>query len=198
MIFAKKFYATARLILTAGALLAGAADAEAASARPMDTERSMLTVKVYKTGLFSGFAHDHVIQAPIAQGWFDEQNPAVELTVETRQLKVVDPEGSDKDRAEVQRTMLGPKVMDRQSFPEIRFRSTQVEAKADNQWTVRGDLTLHGQTRPVTVNVEYRKGRYWGSAALKQRDFGIVPVSVAGGTVKVKDEVRVEFEVVGR
>jgi hypothetical protein len=33
---------------------------------------------------------------------------------------------------------------------------------------------------------------------LRQSEFGITPVTVAGGTIKVKDEVRVEFEVVGR
>jgi hypothetical protein len=38
-------------------------------------------------------------------------------------------------------------------------------------------------------------GRYVGSAKLKQRDFGMTPVSVAGGTVKVKDEVKIEFEI---
>ena len=58
---------------------------------------------------------------------------------------------------------------------------------------MRGNLTLHGQTRPVMVDVALRDGRHEGSARLKQRDFGITPVSIAGGTVKVKDEVKVEF-----
>ena len=34
-----------------------------------------------------------------------------------------------------------------------------------------------------------------GSTSLKQTDFGITPISIAGGTVKVKDEVRIEFDV---
>ena len=38
-------------------------------------------------------------------------------------------------------------------------------------------------------------GRYTGSATVKQKEFGMEPVSVAGGTVKVKDEVKVEFEI---
>jgi hypothetical protein len=32
-------------------------------------------------------------------------------------------------------------------------------------------------------------------STLKQTDFGITPVTVAGGTVKVKDEVKIEFEI---
>ena len=43
--------------------------------------------------------------------------------------------------------------------------------------------------------VKKQGGRYVGSATLKQRDFGMTPVSVAGGTVKVKDEVKIEFEI---
>jgi polyisoprenoid-binding protein YceI len=60
---------------------------------------------------------------------------------------------------------------------------------------VRGQLTLHGRTQPVTVSVTLKDGRYQGFATLKQRDFGIKPVSIAGGTVKVKDEVRIEFDI---
>jgi hypothetical protein len=46
----------------------------------------------------------------------------------------------------------------------------------------------------VTLKGEH----YRGAATLKQTDFGITPVTVAGGTVKVKDEVKIEFEVVLR
>ena len=72
--------------------------------------------------------------------------------------------------------------------------STRRSLGAD-QWTVRGNLTLHGQTHPVSVTVKKNGARYVGSASLKQRDFGMTPVSVAGGTVKVKDEVKIEFEI---
>ena len=41
-------------------------------------------------------------------------------------------------------------------------------------------------------------GRYRGTVTLKQRDFGIMPISIAGGTVKVKDEIKIEFDVVAR
>ncbi len=51
---------------------------------------------------------------------------------------------------------------------------------------------------PVKVDVERQEGRHRGSAWLRQSEFGITPVKVAGGTIKVKDEVRLDFEVVGR
>ena len=58
---------------------------------------------------------------------------------------------------------------------------------------MRGNLTLRGQTRPVTVHVTLKDGRYIGDATVKQTDFGIKPPGKAG--VRAKDEVRIEFDV---
>jgi polyisoprenoid-binding protein YceI len=152
---------------------------------------------VYKSGLFSAFAHDHEITAPITLGVFQEANPSVELTVDARKLRVVDPEVSDKDRAEIQATMLSAKVLEAEKFPEISFRSSKIERLGADKWAVQGDLSLHGQTRPVKVEVERQSGIYRGSATVLQKDFGIEPIRIAGGSVKVKNEVRIEFEIVG-
>jgi polyisoprenoid-binding protein YceI len=94
--------------------------------------------------------------------------------------------------------MLGPKVLDTERFAEIRFRSTRVERITDRKWLVHGELNLHGQTQPVNVDVTEQNGHYRGIAELKQKDFGINPISLGGGTVKVKNELRVEFDIVGR
>lgn len=48
---------------------------------------------------------------------------------------------------------------------------------------------------PTRVEVILKDERYRGSATLEQTDFGITPVTVAGGTVKVKNEVRVESDI---
>ncbi len=58
---------------------------------------------------------------------------------------------------------------------------------------MRGNLTLRGQTRPVTVQVTLKDGRYTGMTTVKQTDFGIKPPGKAG--VRAKDEVRIEFDV---
>ena len=91
--------------------------------------------------------------------------------------------------------MQGPQVLDSDRFPEIRFQSTTVEPKEASRWIVHGNLDLHGQTHPVIVDVTLKDGFYRGSTTLKQTRFGITPVSIAGGTVKVKDEIKVEFEI---
>ena len=190
-----------RRILPLALLLLGAGSIVAApTRREMDEARSTLTVRVSKAGLFSAFGHNHVIRAPLAQGSFEESVglPSVELEVDARQLQVLDPDLSAKDRSEVQQTMLGPSVLDSEKFSTIRFRSLTVEETGAGKWRVHGDLTLRGRSRAVLVEVTGGAGHYRGSATVKQSDFGIQPVSAAGGTIKVKDEVRVEFEIFGR
>jgi polyisoprenoid-binding protein YceI len=122
----------------------------------------------------------------------------VELVVDARQMRVMDKDVSEKDRAEIQETMLGPRVLDSRRFPEVRFHSTAVEAAGEGRWTVQGNLTFHGLTRLVKVDVQGQAGHYQGSAELKQKDFGIEPVSGGGGAVKTKNELRVEFEIVAK
>jgi len=168
----------------------------AAGTHPFDTKKSVITVHVFKAGFFSAFGHNHEVRAPISSGSIGQgSSPSVELTIDTRKMLVVDADVSDKDRADIQSTMLGPKVLDVARYPEIRFRSRRVEQTRTGQWRISGELTLHGQTRPLTLEVSGSAGRYRGSSTLRQKDFGITHVSVAGGTVKVKDEVRVDFDV---
>jgi polyisoprenoid-binding protein YceI len=176
-------------------LLAAAGMAAGQQPRAVDTERSRMTLRVLRGGLFGFAGHNHEIRAPIASGSVDEATGKVEIAVDARQLLVLDPDVDAKERQEVQETMHGPKVLDSARYPEIRFRSTEAR-KSGEEWIVRGELTLHGQTKPVEVRVKGGNGRYTGTAGVKQKDFGMEPVSVAGGTVKVKNEVKIEFEVV--
>jgi polyisoprenoid-binding protein YceI len=146
----------------------------------------------------SAFGHEHAIRAPIQNGTFDEDKGTVDFVVDARTLRVLDSDVSDTDRTEIQSTMVGPKVLDSAQFHEIHFHSTEVSRSSENRWIVRGDLTLHGQTHRVKVDVERQDGRYGGSARLRQSESGITPVIASGGAIKVKDEVEVEFEVVGK
>jgi len=181
--------ANAFLAILAGALALGA------EPRAIDTKTSTLTIRVGKAGAFSAFGHDHVIEAPIGSGTADLEARRVELRVPAAALRVSDPKASESDREAVQKTMLGPQVLDSARFPEIVFRSTAATESGAGAWSVTGNLTLHGETRPVTVVVKQSAGRYTGSVSIKQTDFRIKPVKVARGTVKVKDELRIEFEI---
>jgi len=186
--------------LTHSALLIGAAGliwtgSARAAQHAIDTAKSTMTVHVSKAGALSAFGHDHDIAAPIAGGEVDPEAHRVELHLRSASLKVRDTKGSQKDHDEIQKTMSGPEVLDVERHPEIRFKSTSVESAGGESWTVRGELTLHGQTQPVTVTLREQGGHYTGSAQFKQTEFGIKPVKIAGGTVKVKDEVRIQFDI---
>lgn len=163
--------------------------------KPIDAAHSTMTVHVFKAGMLSAFGHDHEVTAPVAEGSVDAGARKVELRVEASSLRVVDAKTSDKDRGEIQATMIGPQVLDAQNFKEIRFRSTSAEQSSPGLWTVAGNLTLHGQTRPVSVQVREQNGQYSGSCKLNITDYGIKPVKAAGGTVRVKDEVQIDFEI---
>jgi polyisoprenoid-binding protein YceI len=160
----------------------------------IDAQNSTLTIHVGKTGVFSGLGHEHEVRAPIQSGMADTgSQAAVEIHVDARSLRVIDKDESEKDRTEVQKTMLGPEVLDSEHYQEIVFKSTGAETAGQGRWTLRGTLTLRGQTRPVTVHVTLKNGQYTGETTVKQTDFGITPPGKAG--VRAKDEVRIEFDV---
>jgi hypothetical protein len=170
-----------------------------AGGRPIDTDRSTLTVFVYKSGLFSAFADDHIIKAPIAGGSIATDSPlGVEISVRSANLIVLDPKLPPDKRADVQSRMVGPEVLDTGKYPEITFTSTAVEPAGPDRWTVTGRLSIHGQSRETKFPVALKEGRYRGTVVVKQRDFGIAPISIAGGAVKVKDELKVDFDIVAQ
>ena len=170
-----------------------------AQSRPVDTERSTLTVFAYKSGLFSAFADDHVIRAPIASGSISDVGTfSVGISVRSGDLVALDPGLSASKRAEVQARMVGPEVLDVKQYPDITFVSTAIQQVSADRWTVTGRLAIHGTTKPTTFAVARQDGRYRGTVLLKQSEFGIRPISIVGGTVKVKDELKVEFDIVAQ
>ena len=181
------------------AVIAGTAAVAAVTvnAAPIDVQRSKLTVLVYKAGLFSALADNHVLNAPIASGTIaTTPTPTIELVVNAAELVPLDPDLDQSKRAEVRTRMLGAEVLDTSRFPTITFVSTAIEAAGSDQWKVSGSLTIHGVTKTVTFPVARSDGRYRGETRVRQTDFGIKPIRIAGGTVSVKDELKIEFDIV--
>ena len=174
-------------------LIAGPDEQEKA----IDTQRSSLTIHVGKAGLLSAAGHEHWVNAPIASGTVDDSSatPGVRFTVDARMLSVKAENGvNDKDQAEVQFNMQS-KVLESSSYPQIVFQSTHVRPNGDDAWRVSGDLTLHGVTRPVILDVTRENDVYIGAVRIKQTEFGIQPIKIGGGVVKVKDELEIHFQV---
>lgn len=184
-------------VLLIATIVCGLASARpgAAQDRLIDTDRSTVTVRVFKSGLLRAFADDHIIQATLSEGTLDPAIPHFQIVIDTRQMRVLDPALSAKDRQEVQARMLGPEVLDVNRFQRITYHSVTIERLGGDAWLVRGELELHGQIRAMMVKVSGQNGRYKGSATVRQTDYGIVPIKIAG-TVAVKDEVTIDFDIV--
>jgi hypothetical protein len=60
-----------------------------AQPQAIDVNKSSLKIRVFKSGAFSAFAHDHEIQAPIDEGKIDSPaSPSVQLRVDSRKMTV--------------------------------------------------------------------------------------------------------------
>src|SRR5271170_4913855 len=168
-------------------------------AKAIDTQRSTITIHVGKSGLLSAAAHDHTINAPISFGTILESGtPHIEFRVETAKMTVKpDPKIDGKDQATIQ-THMEEMTLETKKFPEITFRSSGVQKLAAGQWKVDGDLSLHGVTKAVSLTVKQTGESYTTHTVLKQTDFGIKPISIGGGMIKVKNEVEIDFQIFAR
>jgi polyisoprenoid-binding protein YceI len=166
---------------------------------PIDTERSTITIHVGKAGLLSAAGHEHWVNAPIASGSIREAGePQVRFKVESAKMTVKpDPKVDAKTQAQIQKDM-EEMTLETGKYAEISFQSSRVEASGEGQWKVQGNLSLHGATKPVSVTVKRNGDAYTGHAELKQTDFGIKPVSVGGGMVKIKNEIEIDFQIYPR
>jgi polyisoprenoid-binding protein YceI len=176
----------------------------------IDPAISRFIVRASATGLLSAFGHDPTIAIRDFAGEIEATETSLEtasltLRVRADRLAVQDNAINDKDRREIERVMK-EEVIETARFPEIHFTSTRVGlrpvAEGRNTADITGDLTLHGVTRSLTFVVQTSllgaMLRANGEFTLLQSQYGITLVSVAGGTLKVKDELKVSFDIVAR
>lgn len=175
----------------------------------IDARASRFTVQAFATGMLSAMGHNPKIGIRTFSGEVDFSPEAPEgsglrLTIQAASLSVLD-DIKDKDRREIE-TMMNDQVLEVAKYPEILYEASVVSiTRIDNSLfnaAMDGKLSFHGVTRsqPVTARIAIFGDmvRASGDFTLKQTDFGIRPVSVAGGALKVKDELRFTFEMVAR
>jgi polyisoprenoid-binding protein YceI len=135
------------------------------------------------------------------EGFFDADNP------HRSHLGVrIDSSSVDTGNAERDLHVRSSDFLDCDRYPEITFHSTLVSAEGDARYRVRGDLTVKGVTRPVTVELDYtgtvidQEGRqrvgFEGHSTLRRSDWGVswnAPLE-AGGLL-VSDKVDLEFDI---
>lgn len=175
----------------------------------VDPASTSIVVNVGRAGLFAFAGHDHEVAVPAVEGRIslnstDLSRSRVAVQFEVKALKVTGRGEPAGDVAEVQRTMLSDRVLDAERYPTIAFESDRVsvQQRSAGGFTVRvdGRLTMHGVTKamstPVAVRLDGNRLTATGAVSVRQGEFGIRPITAAGGTVRVKDEVRVTFTIV--
>jgi polyisoprenoid-binding protein YceI len=98
---------------------------------------------------------------------------------------------TDRDRAEIRKTIAG--II---GTGTAGFTSSRIIRSGASGGAAEGTFTLGGQSEPVRLQVsEPAPGRYRGTGTVIQSALGIKPYVGFFGTLKLKDEVSVEFEV---
>lgn len=175
----------------------------------IDSQMSKFTVRAFASGMLSAFGHSPTLaarqfagEARFTGGTFEE--PFLRINIKADSLTVFD-NISDKDRREIENTM-NQRVLETHKYPDIVFESSNVSTSkaGDGQYWVNlvGKLSLHGVTRdqPVAAQVALIGNtlRAHGECSLLQSTYNIEVVSLAGGTLKLKDELKCSFDILAR
>ena len=166
--------------------------------------RSRFTVQAFAAGLLSAFAHSPTFAVRDYRGEVrlgaTAQGLELDLTINPDSLDLED-RVKDSDRREIEGRMRG-EVLETSAYREIEYHGRAVRAETIDQGRYRlvigGDLRLHGVTRPHQLDAElvvFGDGlRLGGVDRLRMSEHGIGPVTALGGTIKLKDELTITFD----
>jgi polyisoprenoid-binding protein YceI len=134
-----------------------------------------------------------------ATGYIDPNHPetsSVEVTIQSASIRTHN-DVRDND-------LRSSNFLDASTYPTITFKSTRVEAAGQDRYTMTGDLTIKGNTRPVTLAVvnygefnDPQMGHRIGYSAegkINRKDFGMTFNMMLDGKWIVSDEVKIMIE----
>jgi polyisoprenoid-binding protein YceI len=175
----------------------------------IESKGSTFTVKAFAGGMLSALAHSPTIALADFEGEILLNPDAMEksslrLVVHSASLTVTD-DITEKDRNEINRRMQD-EVLESDSFPDAVYECSNVSASKTGEgqyWlALNGDLTLRGITRNQAVSARLSVNgatlRASGECAVRQSDYEIPPVTAIGGTIRLKDELKLAFNIFAR
>jgi len=175
----------------------------------LDKGASRFTVRAFAGGMLSAMGHNPTIAVRDFTGEVnvDPADPGrgtLRLQIRADSLEVTDDIKSN-DRKEME-SMMKQQVLQTAQYPNITFEGTATSASRLSegrfQVSLDGTLSLRGATghAPVTTQVILLGDmlRASGEFSILQTDYGIPLVSVAGGALKLKDELKFTFDIVAR
>ncbi|MEO8130120.1 MAG: YceI family protein [Bryobacteraceae bacterium] len=175
----------------------------------IDKSSSKFTVRAFAGGMLSALGHSPTFGIRKFEGEIEfapqeAGTSSLRLAVEADSLEVMD-DISSKDRREIEGTM-NKDVLESAKYPAISFETISATVnklgEARYQVSLTGKITLHGVTRQLVIPAQVTEMgdmlRAGGEFPLMQTNFGIKLVNAAGGTLKVKDELKFTFDIVAR
>ncbi|HUN85341.1 MAG TPA: YceI family protein [Terracidiphilus sp.] len=175
----------------------------------IDGHASRFTVQAFSTGLLSALGHNPIFGIRDFNGevQFDPEHLKAgnfKLAIKSASLSVID-DISDKDRREIEEIMRRD-VLETAKYPEIAYQAGEISVNGLGgtlySALLHGALDLHGVAGSVPIKAKIAvmgdMMRASGDFSVFQSDFNIKPVSVAGGAIKIKDELKCAFEIVAR
>jgi len=175
----------------------------------IDKSSSRFIVRAIAGGMLSAMGHNPTIAIRDFSGEasLDPAAPGhatLKMQIRADSLEVTD-DIKSKDRQEMESTMKQD-VLEDDKYPTITFdgAATSANQLGEGRFNVQinGNLSLRGSTGrvPVTTQVTLIGAmlRASGEFSLLQTDYGIPLVSVAGGALKLKDELKFSFDIVAR
>lgn len=186
-----------------------AAAAQSSVVYKLDPARSKFMVRAFAGGVLWFKGHDHFVAARDFDGEArltpGSVNPAsLTLTVRAASLAETRDVFTEQQK-KIINGELRDIVLEPDKYPEITFKSTDVSAEARGgvfKVKLGGDLTLRGVTRrvsiPAEVTLEGETLRARGEFEIKRGDFKVPATSAFHGTVRVRDRLKVMFDIVAR
>jgi polyisoprenoid-binding protein YceI len=175
----------------------------------VDAKASKFTVQAYATGILSVMGHNPTIAISRFTGAVDFNREdltgkGLSLTMDAASLYVQD-DVSDKDRREMERIM-NEQILEVSTYPTILYEASEFKITRLEESlflaALSGTLKFRGVThnQPVSARIALFGDmlRASGDFTLKQSDYRVKPVVVAGGALKLKDDLRFSFEIVAR
>lgn len=177
----------------------------------LDASRSKFIAHGLRGGLLWFKGHEHLIAARDFTGEA-QVTPAVltpaslQITVNAATLAETSDAFTDQQKQIINKE-LREIVFEPEKYPQIVFRSTQVSGKTignnNNSFEVKikGDLTLHGVTRNITipakVSITGNELRAAGEFSIDRSDFNVKATSAFHGMVRVRNKVKFTFDMIG-
>jgi polyisoprenoid-binding protein YceI len=153
-----------------------------------------------------GFEVSHLVIASV-EGRFDKVSGEVEMgkkLEDTRIAAKIDTSSVSTGNTDRDKHLAGADFFDSAKYPEMTFVSKSVTGKPD-ALKVTGDLTLHGVTKPVTLQGKYlgvvndpfgnTKIAFRVSGKINRKDFGLTWSKMVEAGPVVGDEVSIDLKV---